>query len=95
MAEQVNLTVSQLKQDKENGLSTKEMAKNYGVPEIALKKLFSEHPLLKTLKTKRGVKINLIDDITPTETQVVETTTELTVEETPVLFQQEQNSFNI
>jgi len=92
MAEQVSLTVSQLKQDKENGLSTKEMAKNYGVPEVALKQLFKEHPLLKELKSKRGVKINLIDDITPTEPK---STVELKVEETPTSFQQEQQSFQL
>ena len=72
MSDKVQLTVSGIKADLNQGLSRPEIQAKYGLSTRDLKSLFS-HPKLKGLKTKPVPQFELIDDeedvvvATPTE----------------------------
>jgi len=86
MSEKVQLTVSGIQADLNNGLSREEIRLKYGLTGKDLKGVFS-HPKLKGLKTKVGPQYNLVDD-TP-EVEVVNeaegTTTEVEEVATPLV----------
>jgi hypothetical protein len=70
--EKIQITISSVLNDLANSMTREEIRDKYSLTNAQLKQVFS-HPQLKGRKTKQvNVLFELVDDVTKTETQIVE-----------------------